>query len=177
MGPAGGDRVSKDGAPSSDQAHAFVGASLSLRVSHVVAGASADTAFALFGHSEGYLAGHVGWSEAVKRTRFTVLGELGQHSYSRLSNGLLSDVTSTPVALPFLGVRATADVVSGGSSSMLLGVWVGVRTDLGTATSESMGSCVWGCGPEEIGTWTVGGTTVAGGVRVGFDIGRSRAAP
>lgn len=178
LGPATGDRLHKDGASSTDVADSLLGASMSLRFDHIVAGASADTAFALFGHSEAFLAAHAGWSEGVGHARFTILGELGEHSYSGLGSGLLSDITSTPVSLPFFGLRATADLALGASRSVLIGWWVAARTDIGSATSESMGGCVWGCDPAQLGTWTVGGTTLATGLHVGFDVGgRSSAAP
>jgi hypothetical protein len=140
VGPVAGDRVHKQGASSSDDASAFLGASMSLRFDDIVVGASADTAFALFGHSEGYVAGHVGWSKGVGQGRFTVVGEAGQHSYSGLGSELFAELTSTPVALPFIGIRATADLALGRNRSSLIGWWFALRTDLGTATAESTGA-------------------------------------
>lgn len=145
-----------------------IGASLSLRFDRLVIGASADAA-AAYTHDETFLAGHVGWVHAGDNHRITLLGEAGRHTYSSLRPGedYLVDETSTPVSLPFVGLRLILDTSTATRGSFVMGWWLSVRQDLDRSNVDVNG---FGDDPQ-VGTWRVGGTFIAAGLRIGFDTG------
>jgi hypothetical protein len=139
----------------------LIGLSLSIRFNHLLIGGHADGGGELLVHGESNLSLQGGWTSATKDQQVSILGEVGTHSYSNFGGG---QVPGGKAALPFVGVRAVADLASReGGHAVLSGVWLTVRQDLGTET-------VLDASFATRGDWRVGGTSILGGVRVGFDL-------
>jgi len=158
VNPSGRDQVLRS---------ALVGLSASVRLDKLLIGASADVAGEPFGHVETFLTLHAGWSAPLGHGRLSILGEGGRHSYDELGAGFLSESNASGAALLFVGTRVAADVSTMvGGQGALFGIWLAVRQDLGTVMVRDAGAFT---GPGEA-YWRVGGTSILGGVRLGFDL-------
>ena len=139
----------------------LVGVSLGARFEHLLLGGSAEVGGEFLGHDELFLSLHGGLTTALDRSRVSVLGEVGGHSYDQMGDGILSGDFATKATLPFVGVRVVADRSwREHGQGALLGLWFGVRQDVGTAMVRDAD------GDKD---WRVGGTSLMGGVRLGFD--------
>jgi hypothetical protein len=82
-----------------------IGATLSGRFGHVVAGADADAVVTLFTQNETFLGAHVGWAFDSGNMEIVIAPESGLHKFFSLGPNFLADSQAPPVALPYAGLR------------------------------------------------------------------------